>query len=215
MSGIQQLLMAGGQAPKVLEYLSVQLDNVDRTTYTFSGVSIGTASSDRRIIVTVGNTNTTLISSATVGGVSATIIVQRVSGGGNAFAGVLIANVPTGTTADIVITFAAGVSNCKAGVYSSTGLLSDTATDTGFSDSNPGSDTLTVIPGGFCVGACSMLDFALASPSWTALTVHYSEEQENGVSSGASTSLISGTSISPSVDYQTAGTTCTVVFATF
>lgn len=107
-------------------------------TVTFTAAAIGAAAADRRVFVAIpyyitGNNNIS-IASVTIGGVLATIHAQRFLASGDSTKGgiaLVSALVPTGTTADIVITWAAsGVSyRPEIAVYRVTGLQSTTPVD--------------------------------------------------------------------------------------
>lgn len=90
-------------------------------TYAFTGVDIGPASTDRVVIVGAvsrGGTDKTM-PSVTIGGVAATIAGHGVSSEGSD-AGFAYATVPTGTTADISVTYTsseASISRCVIGVW--------------------------------------------------------------------------------------------------
>lgn len=100
-------------------------DASDLTTYTFSTQDLGAEAADRYILVGIGWRQAASadrsVSSATIGGVSASIIrgSDHVGAGGTAIIG---AEVPTGTTGDVVITFNAGNSRCLIGVARCTGI---------------------------------------------------------------------------------------------
>tara|TARA_R110000803_G_scaffold47011_2_gene98382 strand:- start:717 stop:1370 length:654 start_codon:yes stop_codon:yes gene_type:complete len=95
-----------------LTYLGHTVDNVDRTVYTFSSLSLGAAAVDRLIVLGVGNTAGWNITSITIGGVStsevATIDIEATSG--NIWFHQAV--VPTGTTGDIVVTFSGASERC-------------------------------------------------------------------------------------------------------
>lgn len=100
------------------------------TTYTFSGAAIGTASSDRRIVVAIGSRANAArsVSSVTVGGISATeLVTANDSGSGADIASLWIAEVPTGTTGDIVVTFSAAMLRCAVAQYAVYGMGSNSA----------------------------------------------------------------------------------------
>ncbi|MEB3209662.1 MAG: hypothetical protein VKK63_12215, partial [Synechococcus sp.] len=91
-------------------FVASTTNNDNASTYTFTAASIGAADSNRRVVVAFGaraGSNTAFsISSATIGGTSATILVQKDAtddGGNKDMAALLIADVPTGTTADVVV----------------------------------------------------------------------------------------------------------------
>lgn len=121
------------------------VDNASATK-TWAGLSLGTAASDRKIIVGITRrigTGTLVINSVTVGGVSATQIASFsiTSGYQIAFFG---AAVPTGTTGDVVVNVAeAGVGRISVMLWRTVGLQSFTATDTK-TDNTISSRTLSV-----------------------------------------------------------------------
>jgi len=109
-------------------------DFVGQSTYTFSSVSLGTASISRLIVVTIGFSNRIgdgrTISSATINGESATIIEQIFDEASTAPGVAIIqAVVPTGTSGDIVINFSGSIHNCGIGVFALYDLTSTTPTD--------------------------------------------------------------------------------------
>lgn len=93
-----------------LAYKASATDSVDRTVYTFSAVNIGGADPNRIVVVglSVAYSTGRSIASITIGGVAATVIAARV---GNPLASINTittvlceAVVPSGTTADVVVT---------------------------------------------------------------------------------------------------------------
>lgn len=155
-----------------LSFLQSATDTTDTDVYTFASQNLGTASSDRHIIVTTvarkAGTGFTLLS-VTIGGVSANIVAQTTNTLTNSdTAAMVIANVPSGTTGDIVITWSTTVLRCAVGVYHATGIDSITAYD---SDSSTAADptvNLDIPEGGFTVGGG--LTAAATTASWTGLT---------------------------------------------
>jgi hypothetical protein len=83
-------------------------DSSDLSTYTFSSVSVGDAASDRLILVgstAEDSSNTIVHPTFTIGGVNA-VEAATTNGAYTVHTGFAIAAVPTGTTADIVLTYA-------------------------------------------------------------------------------------------------------------
>lgn len=108
------------------------------TTYTFAAQAIGTASADRHVIVGIcGTAGTRTVSSVTIGGVTASHVVTQQNGASTA--SIYFANVPSGTTADVVVTWSAGQNSCGIGVWTATALSSSTAHDTAGALNNTGS----------------------------------------------------------------------------
>ncbi|DAB41119.1 MAG TPA: hypothetical protein CFH81_02135 [Sulfurovum sp. UBA12169] len=99
------------------------------TTYTFSAVSIGEARSTRKIIVGIAaraSSSSRTISSVTVGGISGTLIGYELNTTGGYLSGVYfyLFEVPTGTTADIVIAWSGTMVRCAIGVWTVDNLSS-------------------------------------------------------------------------------------------
>src|SRR5262245_41111129 len=102
-----------------LTFLDKYADTSDTDTYTFSDKAIGDANATRRVFAVVhwyGGTNGASLSSGTFEGISATIHVNTTSG----FRGVAImsAEVPSGTTADVVAVFTNAMASCTIGLFS-------------------------------------------------------------------------------------------------
>jgi hypothetical protein len=158
------------------------------TTYTFTGKSLGTAATGRRIIVgvTALNSASRTISSLTVGGHAATQVafVEASGGGGFVPVGLYVIQVDTGTTANIVVTFSAGATRCGIGVFAAYDLLSSTATDTDTSTANPQTDSINVDGGGVLVGyAHNWTSGVDTTNAWTNLTERFDQSVETTVPS--------------------------------
>lgn len=191
-------------------YNAFVADTVDRTTYTFTAVDIGTASSTRLVVVTVQGRGNPLanrtISSATIGGVSATLVSNQ--SGGNPSA-IISAVVTTGTTADVVITWSAGMSICIIGSYSLYDLASNTATQTRTDNtwsSGKAEVSLPVENNGIVIGGVSST--TSSSASWSNLNENYDSLQEGRTYSSASkqmTSTAASYNISVTIGANSAG----------
>jgi hypothetical protein len=108
----------------------------DASSYTFSTVPIGTAASNRWCIALVKwrRATPTTLTSVTIGGVTASLVKERnydSGGGAGSTTGlsIWVANVPAGTTADLVVTLAATVLRCAYALATVNGI-NPTATDT-------------------------------------------------------------------------------------
>jgi hypothetical protein len=103
------------------------------TTHTESGMSVGTASADRVIIVTV--TSRQRVNSVTLGGNAMTEDLNVSVGTGTVYhLSVWRLAFPTGTTADLVLNMTAGTTSYFAAAYAVTGdgvALGDTASGGG------------------------------------------------------------------------------------
>ena len=119
----------------------------DLTEYTFSGLAIGTAAANRRVIVrfATGSSNRTGVS-VTVGGAACSIVGDGVTTAAQAHGGagtgsrsevwITDAVFPTGTTADVVVTLSGGNLRCCVDSYAVYGanptaydIKKDTAAD--------------------------------------------------------------------------------------
>lgn len=111
-----------------------------------SSFSIGTAptgANKRFVIAAIGSRGSTghSVSSVTIGGVSATIVVQTADPSGAtpgqvAIAAIAIAEVPTGTTATVSVTFGTTSSFSRVAVYTMTNPASGTAFGSALDDSH-------------------------------------------------------------------------------
>lgn len=155
-------------------YLQTTQDTSDQSTYTFSSQNFGTASSDRYIIIGIAARKAgaaTTISSVTIGGVSATIVAEYSNSDTNSnISALAIANVPTGTTGDVVVVFGATMVRCVITAWSATNLSSATPHDTLTNGSADPTGTIDVPAGGFAVATA--LSNSVGTVTWTGLTEH-------------------------------------------
>lgn len=132
-----------------LTFRAHPVDASSQTTYTFSSVAIGAADASRVVVVAVTGARgagTPSISSVTIGGVSATL-GRYETNGFSASVGIYAAVVPTGTTADVVVTWDSGMNRCGLGVWTCNGLNSLTPVHTVASQADPATGTLTTVAG--------------------------------------------------------------------
>jgi len=129
------ILKPGVPPDATIAFTDNATDTLNRSTYTFSSVGIGTASSDRYIIVAaVGDNKATALSSSSItpsGGSSqsgTTILSHTVAAVASYLA--IFGPVTTATTADIELSFNSTIFRCGIAVWAAT-LQSDTPTDTG------------------------------------------------------------------------------------
>jgi hypothetical protein len=167
--------MIAGRRSSQATYVSTASSTANQSTYTFSGQSIGTAASNRYVVVaaTGGSASSRTISSCTVGG-AATTRVANVSG--FECAAIFITNAPvtTGTTADVVIV-SDGLLQMQSVVYVINGspVLYDTFTST---STNP-SGGIDAASGG-CIIAIATHNSNTDTASWTGLTENGDEALE-------------------------------------
>lgn len=187
MSSIQQVLLGlGGKPPIEISFTGTAIDAVDRTTYTFSGLSFGATDAARRIVVgvsgTIGGSTSRSVSSVTIGGVSATKLSQAIStDGGNTTEGSLwLATVPSGTTGDVVVTWNNSVGRCGVDVFrmvKANATPYHTATDI-VPASNALDANLNLVAGGAAIG---ILTTIASSGSVTAVWGNMTEQSDRQI----------------------------------
>ena len=149
------------------------------SSFTFSGVALGTAASNRHIVIAAltATASAADANSVTVGGVSASLVV-RASGGDNSRAELWIASVPSGTTGDVVIVWSSAKDRCGYAawaMYGASASASDTATD---GDTSP-SFTIDVPAGGYLIAAAVPSAGSVATATWTGVTENFDEVMLN------------------------------------
>lgn len=127
---VLQAMAASASYPSI-SYISNNSVTTNSTSHTFTAQSIGSTGNNRHIIVSISGYQSSVgaLSSATIGGVSATIAVQ--ANGTNTVSVIIIAAVPTGTTGDIVLSWATNTQNVGIAVHRVVDLTSATANTTG------------------------------------------------------------------------------------
>lgn len=161
------------RSPAAISFIAKHEDSVDRSTYTFSGVTLG-----RLITVKTGAASAVTVSSLTAGGASAALVKrQQDTGGPPAEQNVEIWAVSgdVSGTGDIVVTLSGTASQCGIGVFSFVG--SSTAHDTGGAGRSGGStdmtDTLDIPANGAAVLVCSDASGTSGAFTITNLTERY------------------------------------------
>ena len=162
-------------------FLSVQSSAADASSYTFSAVDLGAAAGDRYIIISCSALSSSRnITTVTIGGVAVTEFSIT---GIDTFNIMGYANVPTGTTGDVVVTLDAGGTSAGCGLYRVTGLFS-TTDDSQDHDATAGSSTLnltTVVAGtqtAFVIAHVMQVNSDSTSGTWTELTEQYDTNTE-------------------------------------
>jgi hypothetical protein len=159
------------------------------TTYTFSSQSLGAEHANRKIIVACSGRRATAqgeVSTVTVGGVSATLAVTRVSA--NDVVALFCASVPTGTTGDVVVTYATDQTESAIAIYRATNI-STTKTSSGSEvNEDPLSATIASIPANSILVGVAMVNTS-ATATWTGATEDYDDTTEAASVFGASTTI--------------------------
>lgn len=150
-----------GPNPPDFRFTDNGVDDSNLLAYTFTARAIGAADIGRRIFVAATSSATSInahVSAVTIGGVSATIHAEAGNTGNtrNGVVAIASAIVPSGTTADVVVTHTADLGvllGCHISVYRATGLVSGTPFDTATTD-NAGNLLLDIPVRGFVI-ACA------------------------------------------------------------
>lgn len=166
-------MLGGNDIKATVSLTDNSVDTTNLTTYTFSSQTLGTAAANRKIIICVAGNggNAGAVSSLTVGGISATNVIA-VSDGGTVQSEIWVADVPTGTTGDVVVTFSTAKARCGIGVYRAIGSQS-TANATASSTADPMSASLFIPYNGIGIGVAQ--DISTSTYTWTNLTEDYDE----------------------------------------
>lgn len=171
---------AAAGVSKTLTFLQGAEDITNTTVFTFASQNLGTADAGRYIIACVFARNgaAVSVSSVTIGGVTATEVAKVQSATPDSATGIFVANVPTGTTGDVVLT-TSGSLRAAISLYSATGITT-TAFDSDISQAANPTATLNVTAGGFIVAAAASASTSGTSDSmsWTNATENYDAESE-------------------------------------
>lgn len=210
------------QASAALEfsYLGETPDPANLTTYTFSSESLGAADANRYIIVGVvarkGGTTGCSITSVTIGGVSATEILDQANTDSNCdVAGLYIANVPTGTTGDVVVTFGETMVRSAIGLWRAVNIDSPTPTDFSASTASDPTYNIDVSAGGFAVGMC--ISNSNSSATWSGVTENFDGTVESFITYTGGSSSFESEQVDTTLtcDFASSGSTPVGVFASW
>jgi hypothetical protein len=190
------------------------------SSYTYSGVSLGTADVKRYIVVAAyqsGSTTTRTISSVSVAGIGATQVVQSPSTTGassiSGSCGIWIAAVPSGTSGDVVLNLTTGASNSGISVYALYNLKSSSPSYSGTVSGNSLSGSMLAKGGGIGV------TFSwVGSPShtWSGLTSESIDVVvENGVAFSSAYGEFATASTLTTTATRSAGTSQVIAAAYF
>ena len=212
------MLSAGAAtAPPSLSYRTHAETQAGGISATFTSQDIGTAASNRFVIVAVlagstgGSANT--IASVTVGGTALTLAKSQFDSGNFHAAAIFIGNIPSGTTATIVASLTSGSSSrWGIGVWAAYALnsITPTATNGGTSSGTLTLDT-NVQAGGIVTGV--IFSNSGGTTTWTGLTKRYDSNAINGESSGADfTAIAAQTPLAITAVAPANGVGCTAAF---
>jgi hypothetical protein len=181
---------------------------------TFSAQAIGAASADRTVYAVLHwrGTLNAVLSSASIGGVGATIHAQDAAEYVTLDEGVAIfsAAVPTGTTADVVVTHDASIGRRYLALYHvllQTGAVDDADNLNFAAQAGTGTLTLTTVAGGALIAGYTQGHSGSADGTWTNANEQYDisfsnhNDTRNG---GAFVTAIAGTSLGVSAAFSAA-----------
>ena len=172
------------------QFIAPYTSTANTDVYTFPGCNIGTPSADRLVVVTVFNGSGTFgfqIDSVTIGGLSASKSSSHTVNSPGMGLAIAFLKIPSGSSADIVVTLANSANRCCIGVYTALCSLSVVMFD---SQGGTTPEVIDIEDGGAVFAICSK--GALSSPvTWTGLTEAFELELEaiTTVSSAFSTDM--------------------------
>lgn len=184
--GLFNPMLFSGDATRSYQYQTTSSNTSDASSYTFSAQTVGIASSSRTVVVACNTRRSSggseLSPTVTVGGITATICAnsQQIQDSGRNASTIFVAEVPSGTTADIVVNW--GLSTNRCGIYVwSLYNMSNVVSYTSNTSSllNPGNMNLTVESDSIII-ATAMASGAPTAFDWTGVT----EISENVIESG-------------------------------
>jgi hypothetical protein len=196
-------LMPFADAPELpsptIVYEDVAGSSSNSFTYTFSGRAIGTASSDRIVVVcamiNAKSTEPYSVSGVTINGSAATLAVNSSLGRNSAIFYLLV---PTGTTANIVVTLSGSGTpgRCVAGIFSVKGYTNATPEVVGstYSDTNVASLSvpINVSSGAAAIACCYVGNNGTSGATWTSpMTEAFDSPIESTTFTAASTTSLS------------------------
>lgn len=208
MSGVIQAQMGGISLPDV-NYISLATSASALTNYTFSNVNIGTATATRFVVVCCfgwsGSGSARTVSSVTIGGTAAAAIINPSTQYAGAIYGLAV---PSGSTANIVVTYSGAMSDAGIYVFAVNNLETASAigVNNAASSSSSQSFSLATVPNGVVIAHTMGGPAASGFTSWSGLTQNQSGTIESEFISAASARATS-TSLTVGVNYQTTGFT--------
>lgn len=167
---------------------------VGLTTYTFAGRAFGAPESSRVLAVAVvGKTGipTGLVTTLTIGGVAAASVVNATAVSGHTSA-IWVANVPTGTTGDVVVTLNSIATECSIDIYR-VANTSTTAyhTTSALVTTTSVTTTVNTVPGGAVIGLVALHQAELGvTVAWLNLTERTDRSIEARIISSASDATV-------------------------
>jgi len=179
--------VAGGGGGTTGGYVSTNVSTSNTTTYTFTSQAIGTAASDRRVVVGIMNRDALAVpASVTVDGVGLTMDASKQNTGA---ASIWSAPIPSGSTGTIVVTYSVANTCCGIGVWETNG----DPVATGVSGVNSATPAVTVStsPGDFVIGVLQCRVSVLGpSVTWNTASERYDGQVDGAVRQHAGADLV-------------------------
>lgn len=179
------MLCRGGSTPPSISYRTSASDTT-AGSYTFSAQDIGTAGSNRHVIVGILGTSAdgdpVTIGACTIGGVAATVAISQAGNANGHTANLIIAAVPTGATANIVVVANGPWANCAIGVWAAYDLTSITAVATAGSTADPTTLNLNTQSGDIVVAVMRATNGT--ATTWTGVTERFDTTVETMLYTG-------------------------------
>ena len=185
--GHSPIMLGSGGSGLIRTVLGSKEDLVGASVFNFNGFDIGEADSGRFLVAALTARKSSIggaVTSVTIGGLAATDLATAVlsDSGRTIIASLHGVTVPTGTTADVVLTLANNFNHGACTLYKLMGLNSTTPDDTD-TDTSPTSRTVTMnvtpLAGGLALAAAAFDGSTSTDAAWTELTEDYDEELEN------------------------------------
>lgn len=203
--------------PASISYQTSAVNSANLSTYTFTSQAIGTASATRVVIVGVfcSSGGSPVISTVTVGGISATSANTLASS--LRTVGVYTAPVPTGTTANIVVTMTGTVDNCGISVWRADNLLSTTPVDSqqiAVVSTTVTYPALATSASGIAVWVVGT-NLAASTYTWANATERYDQTIEGVVTQSGADATTTGSSITATATASSGSSLSTGVGASF
>jgi len=164
------------------------LTSTSASTHTFTDVDFGTAADNRRILISISSNSGTATFTGTIGGVAFTTVASLLVSGGQAV-GLMMANVPTGTSGTVYISH--GTGSVAVGVwslYDAAPKVYDSATDDSDNEANT-SGTLDVPENGLAFGVASTGSGANNTFAWSGATEDFDSATGQNYMNGSGASV--------------------------
>lgn len=180
--------LLASRLPPSYSFINSYSSTTDQTVYTFSSCDIGTAQSTRNVVITITARSSSVrsISSVTIGGVTATQAAYISANSNATIAAIYVASIPTGTTADVVVTFSGGMVRCLIGVYALYNLNSSSTVNYGTSSDRGVTWYLTDVKPKDIIISTSLYQSNSYTCTWTGVNKDFETSLESSDMSSAS-----------------------------